>query len=337
MHVRSRGTGQNETHESSTLMNPLLWPMRNLANGLGNLASRTLSMIQQYRKGVIPSGDSDQQLAQAARETMEIAIEAYERLDFSRMLDAVWGLIGAADKYIVEKAPWKIAKDTSADAPARLDGVLYSCAETLRLVAGILSPILPESTQKIWAQLGYHTPISDVTLGQLHWGHLPEGQHLGMVAGIFPRAEAATTIEKMAALEKEEFARQQALFAPKSVPAAASTVPPVSDTITIDDFLKVDLRVGMIKEAAPVKGADKLLQLQIDIGEEKPRNIVAGIATVYKPEALIGRKVAIVANLAPRKLRGLESQGMIVAASLENTPPALVSFLEEVPIGARLK
>ena len=119
------------------------------------------------------------------------------------MLDAVWGLIGAADKYIVEKAPWKIAKDTAADAPARLDGVLYSCAETLRLVAGILSPILPESTQKIWAQLGYHTPISDVTLGQLHWGHLPEGQHLGMVAGIFPRAEAATTIEKMAALEKE--------------------------------------------------------------------------------------------------------------------------------------
>ena len=112
---------------------------------------------------------------------------------------------------------------------------------------------------------------------------------------------------------------------------------PARTHITIDDFVKVDLRVGIVKDAAAVKGADKLLHLHVDIGEPQPRSIVAGIALAYKPEALVGRKVVIVANLAPRKLRGLESQGMIVAASLEGGIPVLASFLEDVPIGARLK
>ena len=143
------------------------------------------------------------------------------------------------------------------------------------------------------------------------------------------------SIAKMEHLEVQEKARQAALFgSPK--PAAA----PASDgagKITIDDFVKVDLRVGQVVSAERVKGADKLLHMKVDIGEEQPRTIVAGIAEAYKPEALIGRKVAIVANLAPRKLRGIESQGMIVAASLEGGPASLVSFIEDVPIGARLK
>ena len=143
----------------------------------------------------------------------------------------------------------------------------------------------------------------------------------------------------MKELEAEELARQMALLG-KALPAplaAPETEPKGAAHITIDDFAKVDLRVGLIKSAAPVKGADKLLHLAVDIGEAQPRSIVAGIAEAYQPETLVGRKVVIVANLAPRKLRGLESQGMIVAASLGDGLPVLAGFLEEVPIGARLK
>jgi methionyl-tRNA synthetase len=195
--------------------------------------------------------------------------------------------------------------------------------------------VLPTSTAKIWSQLGYSTSLDDVTIANLHWGHLKAGQRLGVVEGVFPRADAKVAIEKMKAGEAVELARQQALLG-KTAPPPAPAAPP-SDTITIDDFVKVDLRVGMVKSAAAVKGADKLLHLAVDIGEPTPRSIVAGIALAYKPEALVGRKVVIVANLAPRKLRGLESQGMIVAASLGDGAPVLAAFLEDVPIGARLK
>jgi methionyl-tRNA synthetase len=148
-----------------------------------------------------------------------------------------------------------------------------------------------------------------------------------------------TTIEKMQALELEEKKHQAALLGKTLEPeaAAASAITPIAPSIAIDDFVKVDLRVGVVKSAEPVKGADKLLHLKVDIGEAEPRTIVAGIALAYKPEALVGRKVVIVANLEPRKLRGITSQGMIVAASLEGGAPVLASFLEDVPAGARLK
>ncbi|MBZ5603768.1 MAG: methionine--tRNA ligase subunit beta, partial [Acidobacteriia bacterium] len=157
---------------------------------------------------------------------------------------------------------------------------------------------------------------------------------LGAVSGVFPRADAKPSIEKMRALETEEYARQQALLG-KTVPAA--TAASGDGKISIDDFIKIDMRVGVVKDAAVVKGSDKLLHLHVDIGEPQPRSIVAGIAGAYQPETLVGRKVAIVANLQPRKLKGLESQGMIIAASLEGGSPSLVSFLEDAPIGARLK
>jgi methionyl-tRNA synthetase len=143
-------------------------------------------------------------------------------------------------------------------------------------------------------------------------------------------------IEKMKEGEAAELVRQQTLMGVVG-PAPVGPASRPDGTISIDDFVKVDLRVGEVKSAAAVKGADKLLHLQVDIGEPQPRSIVAGIALAYQPEALVGRKVVIVANLAPRKLRGLESQGMIVAASLEGGNPVLASFLEDVPVGARLK
>jgi methionyl-tRNA synthetase len=257
------------------------------------------------------------------------ALEAFEKFDFSKALEMIWRLIEAVDKYIVEQAPWKQAKVEGGEK--RLDQTLYTAAEALRIITSLLAPVLPESTAKIYSQLGFTQPITEVRTKDLHWGHLPAGQTLGAVSAVFPRADPKISIEKMKELEVEEFARQQAVLG-KTVPK-----PEVTPSITIDDFLKVDLRVGIVLDAAPVPKSDKLLHLHIDIGEPKPRSIVAGIAEAYKPEALVGRKVAIVANLAPRKLRGIESQGMIVAASLENGPASLVSFLEEVPIGARLK
>jgi methionyl-tRNA synthetase len=303
-----------------------------LANGLGNLASRTLTMIHQYRAGVVPDSPGDSYVAEAAKQATAIALDCFEKFEFARALETIWGLIARVDKFIVERAPWKLAKAEDAESRRRLDETLYTSAEALRIVTALLSPVIPDSTAKIWSQLGYNTPVTEVRTRDLHWGKLAAGQPLGAVSAVFPRADAKASIEKMRALEIEEYARQQAVLG-KTAPVAAAEDP----KITIDDFLKVDMRVGVVKEAKAVKGSDKLLHLQVDIGEQKTRSIVAGIAGAYQPEALVGRKVAIVANLQPRKLKGIESQGMILAASLEGGDPALVSFLEEAPTGARLK
>jgi methionyl-tRNA synthetase len=312
-----------------------------LANGLGNLASRTLSMIHQYRGGTVPTSDGDSHIAEAVTETVESALEAYNRFEFSRALETIWQMISVIDKYIVERAPWTLAKSAKPEAPELLDRTLYSAAEVLRILCGLLYPVLPESVAKIWEQLGFDEPVGQVRVSNLHFGHLPPGQKLREVAAVFPRIEAKPAIAKMRELEEVERARQDALLGKAPAPEAAPEpiAPPVSTDgiITIDDFIKVDLRVGVVKSAAPVKGAGKLLHMFVDIGEPEPRSIVAGIAKAYSPGQLVGRKVVIVANLQPRKLRGIESRGMIVAASLEGGSPVLAGFLEDVPVGARLK
>src|SRR5260370_34754631 len=171
-------------------------------------------------------------------------------------------------------------------------------------------------------------------VADLNWGKLSAGQKIGKISGVFPRIDQKPAIAKMKEMEIEEKGRQDALLGKKAAEAPAVVGSPV---INIDDFAKVDLRVGVVLSAERVKGSDKLLHLAVDIGEPQPRSIVAGIAEAYKPEPLVGRKIVIVANLAPRKLRGIESQGMIVAASLDAGKPVLAGFLEDVPVGARLK
>jgi methionyl-tRNA synthetase len=289
-----------------------------LANGLGNLASRTLSMIQQYRGGAIPTGPLLEPVAAQISLRTEEANAAFARYEFSKALESVWALISFLDKTIVEHKPWELAKKGEN---AKLDSVLHSAAAALHAVCNLAEPVTPASIAKIRTQLGW------------------EQKQVGEVAPVFPRQDAKVVIPKMQELEQEELARQNQLLG-KEAPTAEVKHPggmPLAPVIGIEDFVKVDLRVGEVKTAEPVKGADKLLHLTVDIGEAQPRTIVAGIALAYKPEQLVGRKVVIVANLAPRKLRGIESQGMIVAASLENTPPVLAAFLEDVPIGARLK
>jgi methionyl-tRNA synthetase len=311
-----------------------------LANGLGNLVSRTLTMIHQYRDGFVPSPGSGEPWIDTATAARHV-VSAYDNLDFSVALERIWGLLSQLDQYIVQRAPWKLAKSQEEGAQDKLDETLYTAAEVLRIATALVYPVLPESARKIWRLLGMQQPIEDVRFEKLAWGDLPAGQKVEPVTPLYPRIDPKPAIEKMQELEKAETRRQAALIGKpveEDEPAAApANIAPLADPITIDDFVKVDLRVGEVKSAELVKGADKLLHLKVDIGEAEPRTIVAGIAKAYRPDQLVGRKVVIVANLAPRKLRGLESRGMIVAASLEDTSPVLATFLEDVPVGARLK
>jgi methionyl-tRNA synthetase len=302
-----------------------------LANGLGNLASRTLTMIRQYRAGVIPPG-GESAISSVAGNAIANCVEAFDNFEFTRGIEQVWLLISAVDKFIVEQAPWKLVKQ--ADAQQKLDTTLYTAAEALRIATVLLYPIMPESTEMIWSQLGMTEKLEDMQLGGLAWGQLKTGQKIGEIAAVFPRIEVKEAVDKMKALEAKAAADQAVLLG--KAPAAPAAAP-ADNRISIDDFAKVEMRVGVVLSAERVKGADKLLHMKVDIGEPDPRSIVAGIAEAYEPAALIGRKVVIVANLQPRKLRGIPSDGMIVAASLEGEKPVLAGFLEDVPVGARLK
>ena len=304
-----------------------------LANGLGNLSSRTLSMIHQYRGGVVPA--STEECPFEVQQTIAATITAYENFEFSKAIETVWGLIAAADKFIVQQAPWTLAKKTEPELIAKLDHTLYCAAEVLRIATILLAPVLPESCDKLWAQLGMPGKVGDVRFGSLEWGQLAAGQVTNKPEPVFMRIDAAPAIEKMNELEKAETKRQNTLLGKAAEEKAGLIID--TPTISIDDFVKVDLRVGQVVSAERVKGSDKLLHMKIDIGEAQPRTIVGGIAEAYTAEQMVGRKVVIVANLAPRKLKGIESQGMVVAASVEGGKPVLAGFLEEIPIGARLK
>jgi methionyl-tRNA synthetase len=322
-----------------------------LANGLGNLASRTLTMITRYFKGEIPYPSNaartpaDSAIADAARKTIADYGTLFDQYQFSRALETAWGLVSAVDKYIVENEPWSLGDKQDEESRSRLATVLYTSAEALRIVTALAHPVMPDSTAKIWAQLGLGD-IRKFDLTKLQWGQLRLGTKLGEVQAVFPRKDKST-VERMQQMEESSVGTGDSPVQPSEArqPAATSanpTAPAKSPAaipdgrISIDDFAKVELRVAQVKTAERVKGADRLLRLEVDLGTEV-RQLVAGIAEAYEPEALIGRKVVIVANLAPRKLRGLESNGMIVAASPEGGKPVLASFLEDVPIGTRLK
>jgi len=304
-----------------------------LANGIGNLASRTLTMIHQYRKGVIPESEGESEIAVHAGNTVRVFQEHFDRFEFSKGLETIWSLISAVDKFIVTRAPWKLSRVQEEGPQKLLDETLYTAAETLRIATALLYPVMPELAPKIWEQLGMTEPLASVELKGVVWGGLKAGQKIGEVSAVFPRIEAKEAIDKMREIEEQVTAYQASLFG-KTAEAPAEDASP---KIAIDDFLKVDLRVGLVLTAQPVKNSTKLMHMTVDIGEGKPRTIVAGIAEAYTPEQLINRKVVIVANLQPRKLKGIESNGMIVAASVADGKPVLAGFHEDIPVGARLK
>jgi methionyl-tRNA synthetase len=313
-----------------------------LANGLGNLASRTAAMIEKHFGGKIPKLGprlpQDDALAKVASEVIGEALERFEKFEFARSLEAIWSAIAAADKYLTSEQPWAMG-DSEADTQRKAT-ILWTTAELLRIVAVLAHPVLPESTKKVWTLLGQPGTVSGVELDGLRWGQLTAGVQLGKAQSLFPRVDKTEAIERIEAMANEEL---NPTPAPAAAPRPAATAggaaaAPAAEKIGIEDFAKVEMRVGQIKTAERIVGADKLLKLTVDIGTEI-RQICAGIAQYYEPEKLIGRKVAVVVNLAPRKLRGVESNGMIVAASVgPEGRPVLAGFPDEdVEIGARLK
>ncbi|MDP9339331.1 MAG: methionine--tRNA ligase [Acidobacteriota bacterium] len=320
-----------------------------LANGLGNLASRTAAMIGRNFSGKIPKAaelqPQDKELSSVAQTSIPQVLEHYDKFEFSRALETIWAVIAAADKYLTTEQPWSLG--TAPAEQERRGTILWVTAEVLRIVVALAHPILPESTAKVWKLLGQSGNLGSYELNNLRWGQLLPGLALGELQALFPRVEKTEAMEKIEAMENQSPKPAAAPTAtpspaaPASTPAstapAATAAPATTDKIGIEDFTKVEMRVGQIQTAERIAGADKLLKLTVDIGTEV-RQICAGIAQFYEPEKLIGRKVAVVVNLAPRKLRGVESNGMIVAASVgPEGRPVLAGFLEDVEVGARLK
>jgi methionyl-tRNA synthetase len=324
-----------------------------LAKGLGNLSARTLTMVRDYCGGEVPAANNaDAGLTAKAGDVRDAITQAklefdraFDAYSFSRGLEAAWGAIKRVDGFISETKPWNLAKHT--ESRSALEHVLHTSAEALRQLAALLAPVFPDSSQAIWEQLGEAGKVNEIVPASLKWGEGVAGKRIGEIKPLFPRLDKKKV---MAEIKEEEAQRaeQEPAATQPAAPGAGNqqATPAVAENaetpgiayIGIEDFLKVELRVGEIKTADRVPKADKLLRFTIDLGEPQPRQILAGIAQYYEPEKLIGRKVIVVANLAPRKLRGFGSQGMILAASIGNEGrPVLAGFLEEVPNGAKLK
>ena len=316
-----------------------------LANGLGNLASRVLTMIQNYCGGTIPastageSPESKYLFPAPADQARNSAIRAYEDFNFSAAVGAAWELVSVADRYLVETKPWELAENS--EKRRSMNTVLSHAVGALHFALVLAHPVIPEATQRIWEQLGQPGKIADQRIDRLQWGGLKPGTRIGKPEGVFPRMDKKEASERIETMENEIRNPGSTQPASAPVPATGGAAPAAASApgakIGIEDFAKIELRVGIVKSAEKVAGADKLLKVMVDIGEEV-RQIVAGIATAYTPEELVGRKLVIVANLAPRKLRGVESNGMIVAASVgPEGRPVLCTFTEDVPAGAKLK
>jgi methionyl-tRNA synthetase len=306
-----------------------------LASGLGNLSSRTLTMITRYCDGRVPSGQiaEDKVLAGFVENARDQFLAQFEGLNFSRALEVAWSVVARADKMISDAKPWDLAKDENQHQT--LAAVLYRAAESLRWLSVLLYPVMPGASVAIWEQLGLSGSPATVDPRSLKWGELEAGTPIGEVKPIFPRLDKVKIMEE---INEKAKAAAASVAIEATAPAPVAPAEGVTSFIEIDDFAKVDLRVGTVLTAERIPKADKLLLLKIDLGEENPRQVLAGIAQYYEPEPLVGRKVVVVSNLKPRKLRGFESQGMVVAASYgEEGRPVLATFTEEVPNGARLK
>jgi len=299
----------------------------------------------------------------------------YDGFNFSDALIFIWGLIELVDKYLVVEKPWTLAQDPSQKE--RLESVLYAATESLRIVSVLAHPVLPDATRRIWEQLGQTGRLADVRIDELKWGDLKAGTKIGKPEGVFPRVDKKEALERIENMENEirnpgstqpdtsttttkkttEGASTgtsaagtaaipagapgaggpAATLGTGAVATAATPAPAVPAKIGIEDFAKVELRVGVVKSAEKIAGADKLLKVMVDIGDEV-RQVLAGIAPSYAPEELVGRKVVVVTNLAPRKMRGVESNGMLLAASAGPDGKAvLCTFAEDIPAGAKVK
>ena len=294
-----------------------------LANDFGNLLHRTLSMIGRFNGGIIEAAGDVEAIDQELTQLVENTVLQYEKfmddMDINAAIKVIWTLISRTNKYIDETGPWALAKDEAKRS--RLNTVLYNLAETLRVVSILIYPLMPVTAPEIWKQLGIEQEFATVTFADAKkWGKLPAGTKVGKAAPIFPRIEDKPVETTPEPVKKE----------------AIVVTPPASDLaeITIEDFAKMDLRVVKILAAEKVAKADKLLQVTVDLGTEQ-RTIVSGIAKHYAPEDLVGKDVVMIINLKPAKIRGIESRGMILAASCDDKL-TLVTATDMLP-GSRVK
>jgi methionyl-tRNA synthetase len=331
-----------------------------LANDLGNLANRTLTMLNRYFGGEVPSPAeqtlAEREVAELAEATLTDFRVRFDACDFSRALESVWQFIARVNKYLVETQPWALAEADMEGNRPRLAAILSTAAEAVRFSAILLAPVIPQSAERLCHQLRGEGRLEDQRLDALAWGGLKPGTRLALPEIIFPRLDKEATLARLHELAEADLELDRPKEAITAVPTESGKTPeaaapsaseprtpspesrvPSPEKISIEDFAKVEMRVGEIVSAEPVAGAKKLTKLRVDIGTEV-RQVVAGIAEYYTPEQLVGMKVVLVTNLQPRKLRGVESNGMIVAATVgAEERPVLVTFKEDVPNGARLK
>lgn len=325
--LREMALGADSSFSNEIMINRI---NSDLANGLGNLVSRTVAMADKYFGGTLPAdreaGDFDAELIAEAKGLVAKVDEFMDKTQINNALAEIFKVVSRANKYIDETAPWVLGKDESKKA--RLATVLYNLLETIRIVSTLLSNFMPTTMPKVWEQIG--AAESDITYENAgKFGVLPADVTVHRGEIIFPRIDVNKEIEELNKIigsnaEPEEKADDG--FEPA----------PIADEITIDDFAKVDLRVALVKDCEKVKKSKKLLCLQLDDGFGG-RQVVSGIAAWYKPEDLIGKKVVIVANLKPVKLCGVESNGMICAADTPDGAASVIFPDQDLPCGAKLR
>jgi methionyl-tRNA synthetase len=304
-----------------------------LANDLGNVVSRTTTMVHRYNGGIVPESAVDKREpldreleAQLAR-AIEGVVRNFESFQITVALQDTWDLIRAVNQYIVKREPWALAK--RAGAKDTLNATLYHAADALRVTAALIDPVMPQAAERIRKMLG----IPQEPWQGLKAGTLAPGTRLGPTEPLFPRIEK--TVEELRGMPPTQPSAPSEPAEP-GAPSAPSAAAASDPRITIDDFMKVELRVATVLEAEAVPKSKKLLKLKVDTGQDQ-RTIVAGIAEAYQPEQLIGRTIVIVANLQPAKLMGIESNGMVLAGSTDGGKPMLVGFDQEIPPGARVR
>jgi methionyl-tRNA synthetase len=332
--MREVGFGQDGDFSHRNLLNRY---NGELANGLGNLTNRIVaSIVKKSFEGRVPRPgfdtlhDIDQQLIAKARATSEGAAKHFEALAFHRALDSLWELVSAANKYVDSTEPWKLARQ---DDRTRLAQVCYTVLETLRWLSIMLFPVMPDKCNELRTQIGMPPllPTEQVDFWPSAWGGLRPGTQTRATAPLFPRFDES---------QERSILERLGVATPSSDPKKASNMtesrPSKDESIDLEDFTKVDLRIALVKQAERIEKSTKLLKLIVDAGDGAPRQILAGISEHYAPEDLVGKRIVIVANLKPRKLMGLESRGMVLAAS-DHSGLSLLGVDKAIEPGSRAK